>query len=133
MLSLFLTVVFCIVFSPVLKSNEVAEGVIKEAKKSAKDFGKDEVKKCKTLSNEERMLAAANYTGRSEELNSVIQVLNEDLTEAKQKNDQKTVLVLENNIKKFMRRTVVYLYFMGVYRDDCRTDIIEEDMGQGFE
>lgn len=78
------------------------------------------------MSEKERILWAANYTGRAEELNFVVKMLGEDVEKAYKAKNISAAEQGEKTIDMLIKRTVVYLYFNGIYRDNCNSGEIEE-------
>ena len=116
-----------IVFIPMF-ADETSVDVIREAKISAKSLGKAELIKCKGLSEMNRLLTAANYTGRAEELAGLTKILEADLKTAIEDDNSLAATLSQKNLKDLIGRVTIYLYFSGLYRDNCRVDIIEKAM-----
>lgn len=116
-----------ILFIPMF-ADETSVQAIKEAKVAAKNLGKAELVKCKTLTETDRQLRAANYTGRAEELAGLTKIFEEDLNVAIEEKNELAATLSQKNLTKLIKRVTVYLYFSGLYRDNCRVDIVEKAM-----
>ena len=113
-----LVLVFCNFIYP-NNSTKSVEKFMENSKFNAKKLGDEEIKKCKLLDEKDRLLYAANYTGRAEELNSVIKILEESVQKANKENNEFAVIEGMKTIDILINKTVIYLYFNGIYRDNC--------------
>lgn len=116
-----------VVFIPVI-GDETSVQAIKEAKVTAKKLGKEELPRCKALSEIDRKLVAANYTGRAEELFTITKIIELDLEVAKENKNELAASLSQKNLKDLIKRVTIYLYFSGIYRDNCQVDIVEKAM-----
>ena len=101
-------------------------GFMNTIKEEAKKLGPEEIKKCMLMSEKERQLWAANYTGRAEELNFVVKLLEKDVKKAYEEKNNSAAKQGEKTTDLLIKRTVVYLYFNGIYRDNCSSEGIDE-------
>jgi hypothetical protein len=121
-------IIFLIFLCLFLAVNADTENVkfMDNIKEEAKKLGAGEIKRCKMMPEKERQLWAANYTGRAEELNSVIKILGEDVKKAYEAKNNFAAEEGKKTIDLLIRRTAVYLYFNGIYRDNCNSGEIDE-------
>ena len=110
----------------VVNANTESVKFMNNIKEEAKKLGAGEIKKCKMMSEKERQLWAANYTGRAEELNSVVKILGEDVKKAYEAKNTAAAEQGEKTIDILIKRTTFYLYFNGIYRDNCNSEGIDE-------
>ena len=121
-------IIFLIFLCLFLAVNADTENVkfMDNIKEEAKKLGAGEIKRCKMMPEKERQLWAANYTGRAEELNSVIKILGEDVKKAYEAKNNFAAEEGKKTIDLLIRRIAVYLYFNGIYRDNCNSGEIDE-------
>ena len=121
-------IIFLIFFCLFLSVSADTESIkfMNNVKEEAKKLGAGEIKKCRMMSEKERQLWAANYTGRAEELNSVVKILGEDVKKAYEAKNIPAAEQGEKTIDLLIKRTAVYLYFNGIYRDNCSSEEIDE-------
>ena len=121
-------IIFLIFLCLFLAVNADTESVkfMNNAKEEAKQLGAVEIKRCKAMPEKERQLWAANYTGRAEELNSVVKLLEKDVKKAYEEKNNSAAKQGEKTTDLLIKRTVVYLYFNGIYRDNCSSEGIDE-------
>ena len=117
--------IFLCLFLAVNAENESVK-FMDTVKEEVKKLGAGEIKKCKMMPEKERQLWAANYTGRAEELNSVIKILGEDVKKSYEAKNNFAAEQGEKTIDLLIKRTTVYLYFNGIYRDNCNSGEIDE-------
>ena len=121
--SIFL-IFLCLFF--IINADTESVKFMNNVKEEAKKLGAGEIKKCKMMSEKERQLWAANYTGRAEELNFLVKMLGEDVKKAYEAKNISAAEQGEKTIDLLIKRTAVYLYFNGIYRDNCNSAEIEE-------
>ncbi|MCP1223066.1 hypothetical protein [Sebaldella sp. S0638] len=121
-------IIFLIFLCLFLAVNADTESVkfMNNAKEEAKKLGAGEIKRCKAMPEKERQLWAANYTGRAEELNFVVQTLGEDVKKAYEAKNISAAEQGEKTIDLLIKRTAAYLYLNGIYRDNCDSSGIDE-------